>query len=46
MHPLEQGEERAKGKPGLKNALGEWEGGEVTDLAAGSPHALVAAARP
>ena len=46
MHPLEPSEEWAKGKPGLRNALGETEGGEVTGLAAGSPDALVVAARP
>jgi len=46
VHPLEPSEEWAKGKPGLRNALGETEGGEVTGLAAGSPDALVVAARP
>lgn len=45
MRPLEQSEEWAKGKPGLRNALGEREGGEVTDLAAGSPDVLVVAAQ-
>lgn len=40
--PLEQG----RGNPGLRNVLGEGEGGEETDLAAGSPDALVVAAQP
>lgn len=44
--PLERSEEWAKGKPGLRNALGKTEGGEVTDLASGSPDTLVVAARP
>lgn len=46
VHPLEQGEEWAEGKPGLRNALGKRGGGEVTALAAGSPAGLVGAAWP
>lgn len=33
-----------QGKPGLRNALGKREGGELTDLAAAFPDALVLAA--
>lgn len=40
VHPLEQSEEWAEGKPGLRNALGKRGGGEITDLAAGSPDGL------
>lgn len=46
VRPLEQSEEWAKGKPGLRNALGKGGGGEVTVLAAGSPDGLVVAAWP
>lgn len=46
MHPLEQSEGGAKGKPGPRNALGKREGGEGTDLADDSPDVLVAAAWP